>query len=563
YTHSALGGCLTTDFIGGMCAKVLSGYDYVNSDNDPMDYAGHGTHVAGIVASTHSTYRGIAPNASLLAVKVCNDKAPVRCFNTHIISGIDWCINNAPTFNISVISISIGGGAHESYCDWSSFRRPIDDAVAKGISVVVASGNYGSTTGGGSTTGISEPACVKNAIAVGSTTKSDTFSDFGNRNHMVDLVAPGSHITFVNSGGGLPQASGTSFSTPHVSGAIALLAQFKKLTTGLSISPDEAFLALNTTGVNLTDTGGSGIQFARINVYKAVLSLDPAGQNRTYVAPTPANNSNSSSTNVFVNITSSEVLHTAFLEWNNVTHIVNYSMVQNGSALAWARNHSSSSSGVITYRVWGNDSVGNWGFTQTRTVQIRTVQVNNTAPRIDTFSPESIGPNITEPANQTFNITYTDAENDVMIVDWYVNGTLQTSSRNTNFTFLGNFSQAARQVNGTYNITAVVSDGSLTTQINWTLTVNNTNRAPSWAGFANETVAEDTPLSFTVTAADLDNDTITYFINNTANFTLNSSSGNITLNLTTVGNLSGTFYLAINASDGLSNASEVIFVNIT
>ncbi|MBI2143433.1 PGF-pre-PGF domain-containing protein, partial [Candidatus Woesearchaeota archaeon] len=70
-------------------------------------------------------------------------------------------------------------------------------------------------------------------------------------------------------------------------------------------------------------------------------------------------------------------------------------------------------------------------------------------------------------------------------------------------------------------------------------------------------------LSFTVTATDLDNDTIKYFINNTANFTINSSSGNTTLNLSGTGNFSGTIYLAINASDGLANASELVFVNIT
>lgn len=550
YGHAALGGCTTAQFLAGTCAKVPSGYDYVNLDNDPYDDHGHGSHVAGIVASTDSTYRGIAPNASIIAVKVCDSLG--SCGTDAITSGIDWCVNNASRFNISVISLSLGSlSVYSSYCDGSSsFTRPIDDAVANNISVVVAAGNAGSTAG------ISDPACVKNATAVGSTTKSDGFSEY-NRNNITDLLAPGSSITSVNYQGGFESLSGTSMATPHVSGAIALLSQYKKLTAGMNLSPYAAFLALNTTGVNITDTGGSGIQFARVSVYKALLSLDTIPPNLTIVAPTLANSSNSSSANVYVNITSNEVLQNASLEWNNNTRIINYSM--NGSGLYWFRNHSSSSSGVITYRVWGNDSGGKWGVSENRTIY-----VNNTPPSIDLFLPANINHNITEPSDQTFNITFTATFADKPVtVDWYVNGTLQVAARNTNFTFLGNFSQALQMSNGTYNITAVVSDDSLSSQINWTLTVNNTNRAPQWANASNQTSAEDNPLNFTVVATDLDNDSITYFLNNTVNFTINSSSGNITFNLSGAGNFSGVFYLALNASDGVANASTVIFVNIT
>ncbi|MBI2145670.1 S8 family serine peptidase [Candidatus Woesearchaeota archaeon] len=550
YGHAALGGCTTSQMTGGTCGKVPGGYDAVNDDNDPDDDHGHGSHVAGIIASTDSTYRGIAPNASIIPVKVCNDGG--SCSTANITTGIDWCVYNASKFNISVISISLGGAElYGSWCDGSSsFRRPVDDAVVKNISVVVAAGN----SNPGSTTGISDPACVKNATAVGSTTKSDLISSFSNRNSITDLLAPGTDITSVDWDGTFVQISGTSMATPHVSGAIALLAQYQKLTASTNLSPYAAFLALNTTGVNLTD---SGIQFARISVYNAILSLDADPPNLTYVPPTLANNSNVNlSAGVYVNITSSEVLKNASLEWNNVTNTINYSM--NGSGLNWFRNHSSSSSGEITYRVWGNDSAGHWGVTETRTVQ-----VNNTPPRIDSFLPASISHNIAEPANQTFNITFTDTENDVVLVDWYVNGTLQSSARNTNFTFLGNFSQASQLSNGTYNITAVVSDGSLSNQLNWTLAINNTNRALQWASIANQTSGEDTPFSFLVVATDLDNDTITYYVNNTANFSINSSRGNITLNLSTVGNFSGAFHLALNASDGLVNVSETIIVNIT
>ncbi|MBI2143944.1 S8 family serine peptidase [Candidatus Woesearchaeota archaeon] len=524
-----------------------------STDSSAEDDYGHGTFVSGIIASQHSTYRGIAFGANILAVKVLNSSG--SGYSSDAVSAIDWCIANASIYNVSVISMSLGGGGYSAWCDndeaAGAYRRPVDNATVRNITVVAATGNSGSTAE------IAAPACIKNVTAVASSTKSDGFSSFGNRNSITDLIAPGSSITSLWIGGGVATADGTSASTPHVSAAMALLRQYLKVSKNMTANSSLLFSALNSTGTAIVNAS-DGFTLRRVNVFAALNSLDNDPPNITYAAPTLANNSNSSSANIFVNITGSEVLHTAFLEWNNVSHAVNYSMVQNGSALAWARNHSSASLGVITYRVWGNDSAGNWGVAGRRTVQ-----VNNTAPRIDAFIPLAMTLNIAEPGNQTFNITFADTENDAVALDWYVNGTIQPGARNTNFTFPGNFSQASQQSNGTYNITAVISDGALTARVNWTLVVNNTNRAPVWAGISNITSAEDNQFSFTVAATDLDNDSIAYFINNTVNFTINSSSGNITFNTSGAANFSGIFYLAVNASDGLANASETIFVNIT
>jgi len=69
YTHASMGGCTSTSNINdGSCRKVIGGYDFVNSDQNPIDDHGHGTHVAGIVASTHSTYTGIARDANIIAI---------------------------------------------------------------------------------------------------------------------------------------------------------------------------------------------------------------------------------------------------------------------------------------------------------------------------------------------------------------------------------------------------------------------------------------------------------------------------------------------------------------
>ncbi|MBU0762174.1 MAG: S8 family serine peptidase, partial [Candidatus Altiarchaeota archaeon] len=77
YSHPSMGGCSRSDFTSGNCDKVPWGHDYYNElgqqDNDPLDeddyHGGHGTNVAGIIASEHTTYRGVAPDAKIIAMK--------------------------------------------------------------------------------------------------------------------------------------------------------------------------------------------------------------------------------------------------------------------------------------------------------------------------------------------------------------------------------------------------------------------------------------------------------------------------------------------------------------
>ena len=175
YTHPDLGGCTNATFLAGTCAKVISGYDFCGNsgscgtdpdDSDPADDNGHGTHVAGIVASNNLTYRGVAPDAKLVALKVLNSAG--SGFYSDVTSGVDWCVNNATKYNISVISMSLGcsGGScthWQTACDgsFSSLAAAINSAVAKNISVMVAAGNQGFTDG------ISDPACITNATPVG------------------------------------------------------------------------------------------------------------------------------------------------------------------------------------------------------------------------------------------------------------------------------------------------------------------------------------------------------------------------------------------------------------
>ena len=329
--------------------KIIGGYDFINNDEDPYDDHGHGTHVSGIIVSNHSTYTGVAPGASIVALKACNSGG--SCPDSAILSSIDWCVNNASIFNISVISMSLGGGSFGSYCDdvlgQASYKSSIDSAVAMNISVVAATGNdYDSNN-------ILSPACIFNSTSVGSTTKSDGVSGFSNRNSITDLFAPGSDIYSTVVGGGIDTNSGTSMATPHVSGAFVLFNQFNRNELKLNYTPQEIQDILNDTGVDVDDSGGSGLHFSRINIYGAISSLDLSGPVISVI--NPDNNSAVNNLSFIVNISASEILDNATLEVDNT----NYTLV--GKLTDWSVNISNLKNGTYTYRIYGNDTFGNGG----------------------------------------------------------------------------------------------------------------------------------------------------------------------------------------------------------
>lgn len=320
YTHQAFGNCTTAQFLAGNCSKVIGGHAYYNpvnasNLNDVMGDSDHGTHVAGIVAG-YGPIRGIAPDAKIVSIKVCGPTS--SCDQNAITDGINWCVLNKTLFNISVISISIGTSApdlYNAYCDSEipSFTSAINAAVAKNISVIVAAGNDGNKTH------ISLPACITNATAVGATNKDDSFASYSNRNSLASLFAPGTNInsTLLN-GYGLD--SGTSMATPHVAGAFIVLNQLLNFLN-VKMQPSQITQILNNTGKVITDT--TGVNYSRINLYNAVVSLDSISPNLSLISPNTNNLLVNSSLTFSANISDWNLTNMTFQIRNSSGYLLN------------------------------------------------------------------------------------------------------------------------------------------------------------------------------------------------------------------------------------------------
>ncbi|MBI2667427.1 S8 family serine peptidase [Candidatus Woesearchaeota archaeon] len=209
--------------------KVILERDFTN-ENDPNDYNGHGTHVAGI-ATGNGSLKGIAPNALIINAKVLDSNGYGQL--SSLINAIDYVLdpdNNPETDDgADIISLSLGAsysGNPEDLLDAPEVLK-IKEAINKNVIVVIASGNC--AQGCGSFTGVTTPGITREAITVGAVDKQNNYAVFSSGDTILDYIKPDLTAPGVNICSSIPNGiscfSGTSMSTPHVSGAVALILQ--------------------------------------------------------------------------------------------------------------------------------------------------------------------------------------------------------------------------------------------------------------------------------------------------------------------------------------------------
>ena len=276
------------DFVSKSFTNAAAGEDRLDADNDPNDFAGHGTAVAGIVGAIVDNaigMPGVAPKVRLMPLRIAWQPAgfsqPVADVSmTYAAQAIRYATRmGAKVINASFASVDSAG---------SGFGAAVTAATRAGVAIANASGNNFS------------PAYLgqrDDVISVAATDSDDvvqTFSVFG---PWVDLSAQGIGVTstFVNRAAGTDSVAsyrvpgyraglgGTSFAAPQVAGTMALL-QAQRLAQGRDpLTPQGLLARLRETAddIRAINPGRVNYGVGRLNAYRALTDRPTTSSVRT------------------------------------------------------------------------------------------------------------------------------------------------------------------------------------------------------------------------------------------------------------------------------------------
>jgi thermitase len=247
---------------------LAPGEDYTTPDNNPMDFNGHGTHCAGIIAAANNSVGvcGVAPGVKIMPVRAgFSIRNTVEEFGKLEYDDIANAIRYAADHGADIINMSFG-----SSDDNQLIRDAVQYAASMGVVLVAAAGNDNVTS-------LSYPAANNYVISVAAVSQNNRKSYYSNYGAWVDIAAPGGDqfvdnqiwSTVPRTGGALTSPSGyramqgTSMAAPYISGVAALILS---RNTSRSAAQVEQIIKRSTENPS-TD---SYIGFGKINVQKAV-----------------------------------------------------------------------------------------------------------------------------------------------------------------------------------------------------------------------------------------------------------------------------------------------------
>jgi serine protease len=266
-------------------------YDWVDNDKHPDDQESHGTHVTGTIAQKTNNALGVTGLA--YGVKIM----PLRVLDAEGNgdgADIARAIRYAVKHGADVINMSVEFDTSLSAGDIPEVIAALHFARRKNVTLVAASGNEGISK-------VAYPARDPDVISVGATTYNGCLADYSNAGRGLDLVAPGGGQDATFSGNASDRENcnpagpdhhivqqtlwgdvshfrlvgfeGTSFATPHVSAAAALLIASKRL--GAHPSPAAIKQRLRATARDLGAAGTDSHYGAGLLDAGAALAPDP------------------------------------------------------------------------------------------------------------------------------------------------------------------------------------------------------------------------------------------------------------------------------------------------
>lgn len=183
YTHNDL----AANMWDGGATYPAHGYDFVDSDNFPWDYNGHGTHVAGTIGAVGNNgagMTGVCWTANIMALRALDT------FGSGTTSDIVLAVNFAVAQGAKIINMSIGGSGYDS-----AFNTAVLNASNAGVVVVVAAGNETANNDSVSTPSYPCNFTAANLICVAAVDQAFSLASFSNWGaRSVDVAAPGTNI---------------------------------------------------------------------------------------------------------------------------------------------------------------------------------------------------------------------------------------------------------------------------------------------------------------------------------------------------------------------------------
>lgn len=274
YDHTALGG------------HVIPGPDYAEGDDDPYDdgFSGsHGTHVAGIIASDHEVYRGVAPGVDVLAIRVFDDSG--AGYFEWVESALTWVHEHLTAFDNPITTVNMSLGADwnsDSLPSWAILEEELALLHADGVFITVSAGNSFSSYG---VPGVNYPASSPYVMPVASVDASGNLSGFSQRSSDV-IAAPGEAIwstvpDYEGNWNGIDddftRFSGTSMAAPYVAGASVLIRQAYEFAGIDGVTPDMIAQVMRQTADRVYDPVTKAT-YNRLNVERAISSILPADE---------------------------------------------------------------------------------------------------------------------------------------------------------------------------------------------------------------------------------------------------------------------------------------------
>ncbi len=264
----------------------INGWNFVANSPDVQDFNGHGTSVAGVLAGQSETFNGVCPECKILPIIVSSAYVrstlipPGYLFLSSFITGVDYLVEQ----KVKVINMSFYFNTMEMSPEYrmeflKTTKKVFEYTARQGVLTVVAAGNSGAKGNP-----ILFPSAFPEVISVGGTNFFGEYASFSGFGPWVDILAPASVIwTTQPQGGsdlegqefdkttsvpGFNYASGTSFATPMVAGAAALLfSHYPKM----SASNVRATL-LSRENTNLILTTNKKPKTRKLNVFKALIN---------------------------------------------------------------------------------------------------------------------------------------------------------------------------------------------------------------------------------------------------------------------------------------------------